>query len=190
VLTEDLFSEASWTRLGLSRAQLTWGGAAGGAAAGGAIDTLIIPKVRDPAGSLIGGVLGGIGAWYGGRTLAQTKVLGRPLGGRVLRIGPVTDPNFPWVVLDRSILFHQRVSNQAHASRGRLELDGEDAERLSTRLDARTRRRMHKTFAALRRPSPSEDARLELSRLIDRILERGERGETEDPAEPSGSEPL
>lgn len=190
VLTEDLFSRSSWTRLGLSRAQLIGGSAATGAATGGAIDAAL-GGATFLAGTIIGGVAGGVGAWYAGQQLARTKVLGQPLGGVKITIGPVRDANFPWVVLDRLVLFHRRVANHAHANRRPLRLtdaDGQGAN-LSASLDSATRKQIHRALNSLRSPLPTSagDARDNLAGLIEPLLET-EDAAAEDAAAGAGSQ--
>src|SRR5690606_27424267 len=70
----DLFSESTWSRLGLSRAQLVATAAAGGALAGGAVD-LSVGGASFMAGALVGGIAGGASAWLGWKKLVQVRVV-------------------------------------------------------------------------------------------------------------------
>jgi hypothetical protein len=121
-ITTDLFSERTLRVLGLDQWQLARAGAVGGAAVGGTLDALS-GGASFLAGTLIGGVLGGISSYFGARNAANIEVVGRPIGGNVAIIGPVSDPNFAWLVFDRAVLHHAEVSGRAHAVREMLVLD-------------------------------------------------------------------
>jgi hypothetical protein len=120
---EDLFDLSTWSRLGLSRGQLAAGGAATGVVVGGTIDAAL-GGTSFLLGSVIGGTAGLVSTWWGWGRLAEVKLLGQPLGGRLLEIGPVRSANFPWVVLDRALRFHSAVSQRAHAKREAMHLEG------------------------------------------------------------------
>lgn len=165
LLTDDLFSKSTWTQLGLSRNQLISAGVAAGAAAGGMVD-LSVGGASFLAGSLIGGILGGAGVWYGSNQLAQTKILGQPMAGKLLRIGPVSDPQFPWIILDRAVLFHRRIANRAHAARGLLHLDATDLENVSRNMGRGTRSEFNHCFKDLRKSRATEKNQRELRELI------------------------
>lgn len=124
-LDRDPFSEESWQLFGLSRAQLLSAAVASGATAGGAID-LAVGGSSLLLGAGIGSLVSGIGAWLGGRQLARTRVAGMSLGGRVLTVGPVGDPNLAWVLLNRAMLHHRLVSERNHALRDQLVIDFAD----------------------------------------------------------------
>ena len=53
---------------------------------------------------LFGAAIGAFGALAGADRLAKVEILGQPLGGFELRVGPITDPNLPWVILGRALL--------------------------------------------------------------------------------------
>jgi hypothetical protein len=115
-ITTDLFSQRTWRVLGLDQWQLARAGAVGGAAVGGTLDALT-GGTSVLAGTLIGGVVGGLSSYFGARNAARVEIVGRPIGGRVAIIGPVSDENFAWLVLDRAILHQAAVSGRAHAVR-------------------------------------------------------------------------
>ncbi|MBX2869217.1 MAG: GTPase/DUF3482 domain-containing protein [Acidiferrobacterales bacterium] len=118
---EDLFSESTWSIFGLSRDQLVTTGIVGGAAGGTLLDlgsgglTLFL-------GSGIGALVGGAGAWFGSQKMVKTRVLGLPLGGSEWVIGPVVNPNFPWVLLGRAMNHLQHLCRRTHARRDALVL--------------------------------------------------------------------
>ncbi len=172
----DLFDLSTWSRLGLSRTQLAATGATTGALIGGGIDAAL-GGATFLAGAVIGGALGGAASWFGWNSLTQVRVLGQSLGGPLLQIGPIRQPNFPWVVLDRALLFHDAVAARAHARRDEIALDAAEAVREGpvSRLDKPTRRRLQECFERLarRRDAPSVDmARQDLTGVIEEILAR------------------
>ena len=158
VFDRDLFADTSWNVLGLSNWQLVRAGAIGGAAVGGAVD-LTTGGVSFFAGSVIGALVGGASVYLGGRRAAEVQVLGQPMGGRVLTVGPMRTPNFPWMLLDRALLHYRSVVGWAHARRDAMVLEHEQADAghgIVASLDDDVRRRFGDLFAALR--STQEDA--------------------------------
>ena len=103
-LGDDLFNLSLWNHLGLTAPQLLATGAATGAAAGGAID-LAVGGVSLGAALAAGAALGAAASWWAGRQLPRVTVQGIPLGGQLLQIGPMSNREFPWVLLDRNLLF-------------------------------------------------------------------------------------
>ena len=176
ILAEDLFSQATWNALGLSRVQLVAAGAAGGAAVGGGID-LAVGGASILAGTLIGGALGGAMGWLTGVQLPKTRVLGLPLGGKMLRVGPMTQAAFAWVLLDRALLYHRAVSTRPHARRDAIHLEQGERQGLVAHLPGAVRGELERIFARLRK-SPSGEtldaARRELAERIEEII--GESG--------------
>ena len=88
---KDLFADTSWNLLGLSTWQLVRAGAIGGAAVGGAVD-LSTGGASFLTGTVIGALVGGASAYYGGRQAAQIRILGQRFVGRLAGNGkrPVT----------------------------------------------------------------------------------------------------
>ena len=157
-LRGDLFSTDAWYLWGLNRRQLVATGAAGGALLGGAVDvglggsSLLL-------GSAVGAALGGAGAWWSSDRLARTRVLTLPLGGRVLRCGPVQSANFPWVVLGRALHHHTFVAGRSHADRSPLALaDTAAGEGWLERVDPARRRALDRLFRELRQGEPRREA--------------------------------
>lgn len=115
----DLFAAETWELFGLSQRKLTTLGATTGAAAGGAID-LVTGGASFLTGAILGGVIGGAGAWWSGRSLASLHIGPAKLGGRRITVGPVRDLNFAFVVLGRALTHHAAVATRTHANRGVL----------------------------------------------------------------------
>ena len=79
------------------------------------------------------------------------KVMNLPLGGRLLRCGPVQSVNFPYVLLGRALYHHARIAGRTHAERGSLSLRGDtDAPNWIERQPAARRRDLERIFRALR----------------------------------------
>jgi hypothetical protein len=158
LLSEDVFSERSFRIFGLSRRQLAITGAASGAAAGGLIDAAV-GGASLLLGAGIGAALGAAGALGGASRLAKIRVLGQSLGGQELVIGPITDPNLPWVLLSRALLHLGVVAERNHARRDQLVLEAEAGTRSGAELGAGDRPRLDALFKQIRKDR-ADDARL------------------------------
>ena len=170
-LTEDLFSEHSFSVFGLSSSQLAMTGAASGAVAGGLIDAML-GGASLFLGAGIGAVIGAAGALVGADRLAKVEVLGTPLGGSELRLGPITDPNFPWVMLGRALLHVRLIAERNHARREALVIDAEVGAHLADAIDPAKRRFLDKIFRALRtEPSIDRTMRAQLIQTIAAAIE-------------------
>jgi hypothetical protein len=173
----DLFDLSSWSRIGLSRAQLTTGGGAAGALVGGAVDAAA-GGASFLLGSLIGAAAGGVSAWWGFDRLAEVEVLGRRMAGPLLSIGPMKSAAFAWVVLGRALLFHHIVSTRAHAARSAVAAESSATEQRASELPAATRRKIGAIFKRIDgNPGPIEcnEIRRDLSDAIEDLLGRETR---------------
>lgn len=169
VLDAELFTEESWQIFGLSRQQLVVTGAVSGAVAGSGVD-LLLGGASLMFGAGVGAALGGVGAWFGGDELAKVRVLGQRLGGKTLQVGPVADPNFPWVVLGRAWVHQHLIAERNHARREALALDLKGAGNSTDRMSAELRRRLARSFARVRRDGGDADRRAELRVLLQELL--------------------
>ncbi|MGB6043895.1 MAG: DUF3482 domain-containing protein, partial [Pirellulales bacterium] len=151
---DDLFDLDTWNRLGLSSTQLTTAGAAAGAVAGGMVDAASA-AISFPFGTLVGIAAGGAASWLAARKLPEVKIQGFPLGGQLLKIGPMKNPSFPWVVLDRALLYLDVVADRSHASRNDVDLPAAD-EGIVGEIAGGTRRAIERSFHTLRRKSSPE----------------------------------
>ena len=169
LLEAELFAEESWQLFGLSRQQLVVTGALSGAVAGSGVD-LLLGGASLLLGAGIGAAIGGAGAWFGGDELAKVKVLGRRVGGKVLQVGPIKDPNFPWVLLGRARLHQRLVSERNHARREALAVDAELAAHQMDNLPAELKRALARSFGKLSRDGASTERREELTALVQQVL--------------------
>ncbi|HEX5048078.1 MAG TPA: DUF3482 domain-containing protein, partial [Gammaproteobacteria bacterium] len=166
VLVDDVFSARSFSVFGLSGSQLALTGAASGAVAGTLID-VALGGASLLLGAGLGAVLGAAGTWAGAGRLAKVRVLGQPLGGHELLVGPITEPNFPWVVLGRALLHARLVAERNHARRESLALDAHAGAHLAGAISAERRRTLESVFRQLRGERGIDAA--ERAALIDAI---------------------
>ncbi len=149
VLSEDVFSDRSFVVFGLSTKQLAMTGAATGAVAGGVID-VAAGGASLLLGAGLGALLGSMGAVFGANRLAKVQVFGAPMGGMQLQVGPITNPNFPWVILGRALLHHRLVAERNHARREALVVDAISGAHLSDSIAPEARKRMARAFKRIR----------------------------------------
>ncbi len=181
----DPFHEDATRWFGLTPRQLVTRGAAAGAAAGGGVD-LLVGGLSFAAGAAIGGALGAAGGWWGHRRLARgwnpkASVLSRLLPGRHGRyraVGPVQDPNLPWVLLDRALAYVDLVRARSHAARGPLPRDATTVR--SRAWDESLRRRFAREFHRVQRTarrggSPGAAERDALAEALELIPPRSGR---------------
>jgi len=117
ILDEDLFSETTWSVLGLSRQQLVVLGAFGGAAVAMGLD-ILAGGASLGLFTALGGAVGAAGAWLGGEQLAKgVNIMGIPLGKEWLQVGPNSNINLMFVLLNRMFLYFQETINWAHGRR-------------------------------------------------------------------------
>jgi hypothetical protein len=146
----DHFAQESRRVFGLDQWQLVRAGAVAGATIGGAIDAATLGH-SFLLGTVIGGVVGGVASWFGTEQAVQVKVLGQSVAGRVATIGPLGDPQFPWILLDRAVLHFASVVGRAHAKRDALAVDAGDSKQgASSLLDRATQGRIGALFASIR----------------------------------------
>jgi hypothetical protein len=149
LLTEDLFSERSFSMFGLSNTQLSMTGAATGALTGGAIDAAV-GGASLLLGAGIGAIVGGLGAMLGSNRLAKVRLMGSALGGHRLIVGPISAINLPWVILGRALLHHRLVAETNHARRESLVLDAGAGEHFAGSIEASRRRHFTSAFQLIR----------------------------------------
>jgi len=158
-----LFSKESASIFGLSQKELIITGASAGAITGVGFDLLTAGHSLF-LGSLIGGVVGGVGAMFGFDNLYEVKVLGQSLGKRELSIGPMQNLNFPYVLLGRSLYHASMIAKRSHAVRDNLDL--ENASFTEKIMDAENRKGLEKLHLKLRKGEEIEEEVLEEYRML------------------------
>lgn len=179
LLEGDLFSETAWILFGLQKRHLIIAGVAGGAATGGVIDASV-GGASVLLGTVFGAVIGGGLGWYSAGRVAKiptkSRWLGGVLGGKKLTCGPISNVNFPFVVLGRARLHYAVIAGRNHAARGPVELQftESDAGRLNPLTSEQTRT-LSRLFAKLgkARNDGEQVQRLveQLATAIERLLE-------------------
>jgi hypothetical protein len=193
LLADGLFSEASWSLLGLSGRQLLAAGALAGAAVGAGADALSAGHTL-LAGSALGAAVGAAGSLVLGKRrpelavrLPQGRLPGAlkawlpqriRLGGGVLVVGPYAALNFPWIVLDRAIGTLAYVMQRAHARRDEVVLQAAQLQELLAKSELGTtawsepdRRPCEQAFAALRRGRLQDPERAALLQVVRRRID-------------------
>jgi hypothetical protein len=165
---DDLFGRETWEFLGLSRTELIATGTAAGALAGGAIDASV-GGASMMVGTGLGAVLGSLGTGY--LAFSDPRVAGFKLARKKLTIGPLKNPNFPWILLDRGLLFMTNILNRTHAQRGRLLVE-EKHGGPSARLSKTDKRLMAWHLQKIRWIGPGEGF---IGRLADEIRKAMEK---------------
>ncbi|HET8696684.1 MAG TPA: GTPase/DUF3482 domain-containing protein [Gammaproteobacteria bacterium] len=148
-LVDDVFSAESFNVFGLSTTQLALTGAASGAVVGGAVD-VALGGASLLLGAGIGAAIGAFGTVASAGRLAKVEVLGLPLGGYELNVGPITDLNLPWVLLGRALVHARMVAERNHARREELVVDAQAGAHLADAIEPQVRRQLELAFRALR----------------------------------------
>jgi hypothetical protein len=164
LLAEDLFSEETWLRFGLSRGQLATLGAGSGALLGGTLDAAV-GGASFLLGALVGAGLGAAAGWAGANRLVETRLASIPLGGRRLVAGPTRNRNFPHVVLGRARLHHLLLARRTHSRQDHLDCGAGGAVPLAPLTDPQ-RRGLESCFERLRRGRDPEGGSAELVREV------------------------
>lgn len=156
ILGRDLLSEDVNQTLGISKRQLAMVGMATGAASGAAIDIAAAGSSLGAA-AFLGAAAGGMLGLMGGTALAKLNIE-KAHGTQRFTVGPVSNPRFPFVLLDRIILYSARAMNWAH---GRQAADEEAPDKVpekdipakgfSEALTAQQQRELARFFSAARR---------------------------------------
>ncbi len=117
LLHEDLFDERTWQLLGLTKKQLVIAGGLGGAALGAGLDLAALGHGLGLF-TAMGGVAGAVGALFGGENFSgKAKLMGMPLGGKQVQVGPAKSIELLFILLNRSFLYYQHTINWAHGRR-------------------------------------------------------------------------
>lgn len=163
-----LFSKESASIFGLSQKELIVTGASAGALTGASFD-LVTAGHTLLLGSLIGGVVGGVGAMFGFDNIYEVKVLGQTLGKRELTVGPMQNLNFPYVLLGRSLYHASVIAKRSHAMR--TEIDLENVSFTEKIIDASMRKDLEKVHSKLRKGEELEEEELNVyKKLIQKSL--------------------
>lgn len=114
ILAKDLFAERSWRMLGLSRSQILVAATMLGGGAGVKLD-LLFANLSFGLFTVSGAALALAGTWLKGENMARVTVKKLRLGGVSLTVGPNRNPQFPFVLIDRLLLFYRWMIRWSHA---------------------------------------------------------------------------
>ena len=154
LLDADLLSKESWQAFGLTQAQLAKAGLMWGAAAGVAVDAAVLnfTLLGTLIGAGVGATLGYLGATHVPRAWSESSKLAKTLfpgaSGRFVAVGPATNPQFAWMLLDRALVHLRAVRDRSHARRDALALRGEKKGVVAT-LPAALRRELDAALRAI-----------------------------------------
>lgn len=176
VFQQDLFSESTWNILGLTPRQLLGLGAIAGAALGGTFDAAV-GGASFLTGAISGALLGaGSVAYFSTKRFASIQHVSKFLqGGRVVRVGPHKNQNFPWVLLDRALLHYFAVRDYAHSRQDKIVIQNTENEGVVKGLKPNQRRDMAKIFNSFRRnpASLNEKVKKSLESILLEIIREG-----------------
>jgi len=116
VIREPLFARNTWQVLGLTQNQLAGIAAISGGAVGVGLD-IAAHGLTFGVFTAIGGAIGAGSIFLFGEQMAQAKIIGLRLGGYRVSIGPNESLNFPFILIDRSLMYYAHVANWAHGRR-------------------------------------------------------------------------
>jgi hypothetical protein len=117
VLHADLFDERTWQLLGLTKKQVIIAGGLGGAAIGAGLEMATLGHSLGIF-TVAGTVAGALGALFGGETFSgKAELMGIPLGGERVQVGPAKSIDLLFVLLNRSLLYYRHTINWAHGRR-------------------------------------------------------------------------
>ena len=153
-----LFSKESAFIFGLSQKELIVTGASAGAITGAGLDLLVAGSSLF-LGTVLGGVVGGVGAMLGFNNLYELKVLGHSVGKRELSVGPMQNLNFPYVLLGRALYHASLIAKRSHAQRGVVDL--KDVSFTEEIISSEARKVLEKVHVKLREGQDVEKEELE-----------------------------
>lgn len=117
VLHADLFDERTWQLLGLTKKQVMIAGGLGGAAIGAGVEMATLGHSLGIF-TVAGTVVGALGALFGGESFSsKAELMGIPLGGEQVQVGPAKSIDLLFVLLNRSLLYYRHTINWAHGRR-------------------------------------------------------------------------
>ncbi|MGE0087213.1 MAG: GTPase/DUF3482 domain-containing protein [Desulfococcaceae bacterium] len=177
ILHEDLFNEKTWQFLGLTRGQIITAAGLAGGAIGAALD-VAAHGLTFGVFTAIGGLAGaGWAAFGGGKKLAKAKVKGINLGGQQIRVGPLDNIQFLYILLDRALIFYSHIINWAHGRRDYLPVpvlrkNETGKAGITSQWDDSSRRICTAFFSALRGndEGAAEKARKEMKKMLGEAL--------------------
>ena len=162
IADEDVFSEKTWRVLGLSAKQLVTVAATAGATVGLGVDVAFGGHSLF-LGAAIGALAAAGPAVWWANDAPKLKQYGVELSGTKVSVGPIKSPNWPWLLLDRSLIYLAALMGRTHAMSGDL---AENKEGFVTDLPPADRNKLGKSFVAIRKSRPAPELVEQLTKII------------------------
>ncbi|MFO7962838.1 MAG: GTPase/DUF3482 domain-containing protein [Desulfobacterales bacterium] len=176
IIVRDLFDKRIWQVLGLTSRQLAVAAGIAGGVLGSVVDAA--------AGGLtfgvftaIGGIAGAGSALFGASRMAKAKVVGVKVGGIQLQVGPNDNLQFPFVLLDRALIYYSVVINWAHARRDVSERVPDKSATSTGKMgytghwDDKTRKKAAEFFISARKSTLNEESRRTFTDRVKKMLD-------------------
>ncbi|MCW8889162.1 MAG: DUF3482 domain-containing protein [Sedimenticola sp.] len=122
----ELMDLSQWSFWGLDKKQLVLVSAGAGAALGLLADAGL-GGASLMTGAVSGGVIGGLSGWFGLDWLKDKLPAWMPFNKETHLLGPVSDPNFSFVVLGRALSHARAMLVRSHADQNKLAINPEQA---------------------------------------------------------------
>ena len=163
----DLFDTEQWFLWGLDKKQLLISTTIGGMVAGGSLD-LATGGASAMAGTVIGGVTGLTSGLVSTLQLNKANFKGLPLAGKKVQYGPIKDPNYPYVLINRAIHLHLQLVAKNHADRSDFNVDIPSWELTMSKLNDTMRKKLRNHCGRLSKQKyiPVDD----LTEVLDSLL--------------------
>jgi hypothetical protein len=126
--------------------------------------------------TLSGATLAAVGAWLKGENMARVSVKRMKIGGVHLTVGPNRNPQFPFVLMDRLLLYYQIIINWAHARQDHIQnvarVEDETKMGFTAQWDRKQRDTYAQFFKKLRsnKETDRESALAEMQDAIEKVL--------------------
>ena len=116
IIGESLFASRTWQVLGLTQGQLAGIAALSGGLIGAGLD-IAAHGLTFGLFTAVGSAIGIGSAYVFGENMARAQIIGLKLGGYRVDIGPNENMNFPYILMDRALLYYGLILNWAHGRR-------------------------------------------------------------------------
>ena len=164
----DLFDTEQWYLWGLNKNQLAIMSTMAGVATGAVAD-MALAGSSFLLGAVGGGILGFTSAFFGSDYIGKLKLKGLPLGGYLAQQGPITDLNFPYVIIGRFLYLYQQLKNKNHADRNDVELNTLELSAKIKALKKEDAKQLHKVCSLLVKQKVANDLKPALEVLFDSL---------------------
>ncbi len=167
-IAPDLFDTEQWYLWGLNKNQLAVISTMAGVATGAVVD-MALAGSSFLLGAIGGGVLGFTSAFLGSDYIGKMKLKGLPLGGYLAQQGPITDLNFPYVIIGRFLYLYEQLKNKNHADRNDVELNTLELSKKVKALKKEDAKQLHKACSLLTKQKIATDLKPALKILFDSL---------------------